>query len=76
VPLEVVRRIGNMPSPPQTQPGMFALSGRGVLEENYRQAGFQELAIQFGTIRSRFSSLEYAIESLKDSHAILKCQAA
>ena len=39
VPLEVVRRIGNMPSPPETEPGMFALSGIGVLEGTYRQAG-------------------------------------
>ena len=72
VPLEVVRRIGDMPSPPQTQPGMFALSGTGVLEGTYRQAGFQEPAIQFGAIRRKFSSLAHAIQSLNDSHAILQ----
>src|SRR6266576_1646692 len=40
IPLQVVRDIGSLPSPARGQPGMFALGGEGLLDNVYRQAGF------------------------------------
>jgi hypothetical protein len=71
LPLEIVRRIGSMPLPPPGQPGMFALSGAGVLEGIYRQVGFRDVAIHRGTIRRRFPSLADALQSIKSSSAAL-----
>jgi ubiquinone/menaquinone biosynthesis C-methylase UbiE len=71
LPLEIVRRIGNMPLPPRGQPGMFALSGAGVLEGIYRQLGFRDVAIHLGGIQRRFPSLADALQSIKGSSAAL-----
>jgi hypothetical protein len=58
-------------SPPPGQPGMFALSGTGVLEGIYRQVGFRDMAIHRGTIRRSFPSLDDALQSIKSSSAAL-----
>jgi len=50
---------------------MFALSGDGVLEGTFRQAGFQEVRIPVKTIRRKFSSLATALESIKGAAALL-----
>jgi len=71
MPLQVVRRIGNMPPPSPTEPGMFALSGAGMLEATFRQAGFQEVSIHVRTISRKFSSLDTALESIKEAAILL-----
>jgi SAM-dependent methyltransferase len=69
--LQVARGIGNMPTPPPGQPGMFALGGEGLLDHVYRQAGFNGVSIHPGTIRRRYSSLQDAIQGMKGSSAAL-----
>jgi ubiquinone/menaquinone biosynthesis C-methylase UbiE len=71
LPLQIVRNIGNLPAPPSGQPGMFSLSGTGVLEGLYRQAGFSDVAIHSAALRRKYSSLQDTIHSLKGSSAIL-----
>ena len=72
LPLAIVRRVGNMATPPPEQPGMFALAGPGVLEETFRKAGLQGVSVCPVAIRRKFSSLAEAINSMKESFAFLQ----
>jgi SAM-dependent methyltransferase len=71
LPLKVVRNIGNLPAPPTGQPGMFSLSGTGVLEGLYRQAGFSDVAIHSAALRRKYASLQDTIQGLKGTFAVL-----
>lgn len=66
LPLEIVRRLGRMPSPTQGHRGTFALGGPGVLEDAYRRAGFLDVAVHAVSIRRRFPSTAEAIRAMKD----------
>jgi ubiquinone/menaquinone biosynthesis C-methylase UbiE len=72
LPLQVVRHIGNLPAPASGQPGMFSLSGAGVLEEVYKRAGFSDVAIHSAALRRKFASLHDAIQTMKSSMAVLQ----
>jgi SAM-dependent methyltransferase len=72
LPLEIVRRIGSMPTPPPRQPGMFALAGPGVLEEIFTKSGLHDVSVSPVAIRRRFSSLKEAMNSMKESFAFLQ----
>lgn len=61
LPLQTDRSVGKLPSPIFGQPEMFALSGTGVLEALFRNAGFQDIAIHAGQIRRKFTSLAATI---------------
>jgi ubiquinone/menaquinone biosynthesis C-methylase UbiE len=72
LPLEIVRRIGSMATPPPEQPGMFALAGLGVLEETFRKSGLHDVSVRPVAIRRKFPSLAEAIKSMKESFAFLQ----
>jgi ubiquinone/menaquinone biosynthesis C-methylase UbiE len=72
LPLEIVRRIGNMAIPPPGEPGMFALAGPGVLEETFRKSGLHRVSVYPVAIRRRFSSLKEAMKSMRESFAFLQ----
>jgi len=72
LPLQMVRNVGNLPAPASGQPGMFSLSGAGVLEGLYRDAGFSDVAIHCAALRRKYSSLQDTIHSLKGSFAVLQ----
>jgi SAM-dependent methyltransferase len=72
LPLEIVRRIGSIASPPPEQPGMFALGGPGVLEGTFRTSGLRDVSVRPVAIRRKYSSLAEAIKSMKESHAVLR----
>jgi ubiquinone/menaquinone biosynthesis C-methylase UbiE len=72
LPLQIVRKVGNLPAPPSGQHGMFSLSGAGVLEGVYKQVGFSDVAIQSAALRRKFSSLQDAIQTMKGSMAVLQ----
>ena len=55
LPLAIVSRLAKLPAPAPGQPGMFALSGPGVLEECYRKAGFRDVAVRRGSGATDFS---------------------
>ena len=72
LPLRIVRRIGNIASPPPGQPGMFALGGPGVLEVIFGTSGLHDVSVCPVAIQRRFSSLVDAIKTMKASNAALQ----
>jgi ubiquinone/menaquinone biosynthesis C-methylase UbiE len=72
LPLAIVRRLGNMPSPAPGKPGMFALGGSGVLEDTYKQVGFRDVAVQAISILWMRACTSEAITVYKDSYAVLR----
>ena len=53
-------------------PGMFALSGQGVLEECYRKAEFRDVDVRAVPVQRHFRSTTEAIRAMKDSFPRLK----
>jgi ubiquinone/menaquinone biosynthesis C-methylase UbiE len=72
LPLAIVSRVAKVPLPEPGQPGLFALSGRGVLEECYTSAGFRDVVVRAVSVQRRFPSTAEAIEAMKDSFPRLK----
>jgi ubiquinone/menaquinone biosynthesis C-methylase UbiE len=67
LPLAIVSRLAKVPLPAPGEPGLFALSGQGVLEERYRKAGFRDVAVRAVPVRRQFPSIAEAIAAMKDS---------
>jgi ubiquinone/menaquinone biosynthesis C-methylase UbiE len=67
LPLAIVSRLAKIPAPQPGQPGMFALSGEGVLEECYAKAGFRDVAVRAVSVQRRFRSTAEAVSAMKDS---------
>src|SRR6185295_13022163 len=65
LPLQIVQTVGNLPVPPSGQPGMFSLSGAGVLEHLYRDADFSDVAIHTAPLRRKYASLHDTIQGMK-----------
>lgn len=65
IPHAIARRVGRLASPPAEQFGEFRLSGAGVMEQVYRNAGFRDVAIQEFPTRRRFPSLAQAMQYIK-----------
>jgi ubiquinone/menaquinone biosynthesis C-methylase UbiE len=72
LPLAIVSRLAKIPAPQPGQPGMFALSGEGVLEACYTKAGFRDVAVRTFSVQRRFPSTAEAIAAMKDSFPRLK----
>ncbi len=72
LPLAIVSRLAKVPAPAPGQPGLFALSGEGVLEECYTKAGFHDVAVRAVSVPRHFPSTTEAIEAMKDSFPRLK----
>jgi ubiquinone/menaquinone biosynthesis C-methylase UbiE len=72
LPLQVVRDIANLPAPASGRPGMFSLSGDGVLEGVYKQVEFSDVAIHAAALRRKFATLQDAIQTMKGSMAGLQ----
>ena len=67
LPLAIVSRLAKVPSPAPGQPGLFALSGPGVLEECYTKAGFRDVAVRAVPVERRFPSTAEALSAMKES---------
>ena len=67
LPLAIASRLAEIPLPAAAQPGMFALSGQGVLEECYTKAGFRDVGVRAVSVRRHFASTAEAIEAMKGS---------
>jgi ubiquinone/menaquinone biosynthesis C-methylase UbiE len=72
LPWAIVSRLAKVPAPQPGQPGLFALSGQGVLEDCYKKAGFRDVAVRTVAVPRHFPSTAGAIEALKDSFPRLK----
>jgi len=67
LPLAIVGRLAKIPLPAPGQPGLFSLSGQGVLEECYTKAGFRDVAVRAVSVQRHFSSTAEAVSAMKDS---------
>ncbi|HSE87074.1 MAG TPA: methyltransferase domain-containing protein [Candidatus Binatia bacterium] len=67
MPLAIVSRLAKVPLPAPGQPGLFALSGQGVLEECYTKAGFRDVAVRAVSVQRRFPSTAEALSAMKES---------
>jgi ubiquinone/menaquinone biosynthesis C-methylase UbiE len=67
LPLAIVSRLAKVPLAAPGEPGLFALSGEGVLEERYKRAGFRDVAVRAVPVRRQFPSIAEAIAAMKDS---------
>jgi ubiquinone/menaquinone biosynthesis C-methylase UbiE len=67
LPLSIASRLAKIPLPAPGQPGLFSLSGQGVLEECYTKAGFRDVAVRAVSVRRHFLSTAKAIEAMKGS---------
>lgn len=75
IPITIIRRIANLPSPAPGLPGPFSLGGPGVLEEAYRKAGFGEVVVRAVDAPLRFPTaaecVRFERESFGALHAML-----
>jgi ubiquinone/menaquinone biosynthesis C-methylase UbiE len=67
LPLSIASRLAKIPLPALGQPGLFALSGQGVLEECYTKAGFRDVAVRAVSVQRHFRSTAEAVSAMKDS---------
>jgi ubiquinone/menaquinone biosynthesis C-methylase UbiE len=67
LPLSIASRLAKIPLPAPGQPGLFALSGNGVLEDCYKKAGFRDVAVRAVSVQRRFPSTVDAMEAMKGS---------
>jgi ubiquinone/menaquinone biosynthesis C-methylase UbiE len=67
LPLSIASRLAKLPLPASGQPGLFALSGQGILEEYYKKAGFRDVAVRAVPVQRRFLSTAEAVSAMKDS---------
>jgi ubiquinone/menaquinone biosynthesis C-methylase UbiE len=67
LPLSIASRLTKIPPLTPGQPGMFALSGPGVLEECYKKAGFRDVAVRAVPVQRHFPSTAEAVSAMKDS---------
>ena len=65
IPHMIARRVGRLSSPSAEQFGEFRLSGAGVMERAYRNAGFRDVVIHEVPTRRRFPSLAQAMQYMK-----------
>jgi ubiquinone/menaquinone biosynthesis C-methylase UbiE len=67
LPLIIASRLAKIPLPAPGQPGLFALSGQGVLEDCYDEAGFRDVVVRAVSVRRHFASTAEAIGAMKGS---------
>ena len=67
LPLAIVSRLAKIPAPLPGEPGMFALSGDGVLEKCLTTVGFQDVAVRAVPVQRYFPSTVEALSAMKDS---------
>lgn len=67
LPLSIASRLAKIPLPAWGGPGMFALSGHGLLEDCYKKAGFRDVAVRAVSVQRQFSSTAKAMEAMKSS---------
>ena len=66
LPLSIASRLAKIPLPAWGEPGMFALSGPGMLEECYQKAGFRDVTVRAVPVQRHFPSTAEAVSAMKD----------
>jgi ubiquinone/menaquinone biosynthesis C-methylase UbiE len=67
LPLSIASRLAKIPLPAPGQPGLFVLSGPGVLEDSYKKAGFRDVVVRAARVQRHFPSVAEAVSAMKDS---------
>jgi len=65
LPLQIARRIGNIPAPGPDKPGTFALGDGERLKDLFRKARFRSVESQSSPFNRKYASLQHAITSIK-----------
>lgn len=71
IPVLVIRRRAELPSPLPGQPGPFSLGGPGVLEEAFRVAGFRDVTSRLVSAPVRLRSAAECVRFEKESFGAL-----
>jgi ubiquinone/menaquinone biosynthesis C-methylase UbiE len=77
MPFEVVSKETGAPSsPPPGAPGPFSLADTNLLRERFKQAGFQDINIESGTVNLRLPSAEGYVDFVRSTAAPLTAMMA
>lgn len=71
MPSEMVMRETGSPPPPPGAPGPFSLADTNLLQERFKQAGFQDVAIESGNVTFRLPSAEGYVDFVRSTAAPL-----
>lgn len=71
IPVSIIRRRANLPSPLPGQPGPFSLGGPGLLEAAYTQAGFRDVQIRIVSAPLRLPSAAECVRFERESFGAL-----
>ena len=72
VPMNVIRRVLQLSSPPAGTPGTFSLADEHVLERSFSKAGFAGVAIERHTFTLEYRSIEEFVEERPATSASLR----
>lgn len=67
VSLSIIRRVGRLPQPERSAPGMFALGDPGRLAGCFKAAGFKEVAERTVDATRRYPSLAAALQNITEA---------
>jgi hypothetical protein len=71
IPVSIIRRRANLPSPLPGQPGPFSLGAPGVLQQAYEQAGFRDVGVRVIEAPLHFASAAECVRFEKESFGAL-----
>jgi len=66
IPMSVVRKIFELPPPPPDAPSLFSLASPGVLEQAFKNAGFESVQLSKIKVTTNFNSTDTYVGMLKD----------
>jgi enediyne biosynthesis protein CalE5 len=75
-PFEIVSKETGTPPPPPGTPGPFSLADTSLLRERFKQAGFQGIEIESGTVNFRLPSAEAYVDFVRSTAAPLTAMMA
>ena len=71
IPVSIIRRRAQLPSPLPGQPGPFSLGAAGVLEAAFQKAGFHDIRIQVVSAPLRMTSASECVRFERESFGAL-----
>ncbi len=72
IPMGVIRRVLQLPTPPAGTPGTFSLADERVLERSFTRAGFADVAIEHQTLTFEYRSIEEFVEERAATSASIR----
>lgn len=75
-PFEIIMKETGSPPPPPEAPGPFSLADTNLLKERFRQAGFQDIAIESGKVSFKLPSPKGYVDFVRSTAAPLTAMMA